>query len=363
MKFNNRLACMNWLMYINEYSGGGKLLGTDYENVVQAAEMYDNGQPFLFFFAEIPLLGAPGVDLSVEYNLSDFLQGNTLADISVAKQGEFLVSYARLLQKHHPKLLEHCYTFLEADSSKGKVEKVAQFINLPGAAVKTCLSSVLELKGMRERQEAIARTLDALAPDLELWQIGFMESRQENPLRLDFHATESGLEGLIAGAKRLGLKDFVQAAEPLLQAIGAMELCDDYAFDVDILPDGALGDTIGVELKAKELYPVLQKKQLQSKEFAKLKQLFKEHGMADERLELLPKCIFGESLNHPAMQAFYVYSYLSHIKLVWKAGKPMAAKAYLEMRVVNRDFTVNDSFRRVVSCNMIISDISRGGRL
>lgn len=349
MNFNNRLACMNWLMYVNEYSGGGKLLGTDYENVVQAAEMYDNGQPFLFFFAEIPLLGVPGVDLSVEYNLSDFLQGNALADTPVAKQGEFLVSYARLLQEQQPEILEHCHTFLEADSSKGKINKVAQFINLPGAVAKAYLAPVLEWKGMQERQGAIENTLDALQPDLELWQIGFMESRQENPVRLDFHTTESGLEGLIAGAKRLGLKDFVQAAEPILNEIAALEICDDYAFDVDIMPDGSLGDIIGVELKPKELYPVLQKKLLQSKDFARLKQLLTEQGMADERLELLPNCIFGESLNHPAMQAFYVYSYLSHIKLVWKAGKPMAAKTYLEMRVVNRDFTINGSFRRVVN--------------
>lgn len=349
MKFNNRLACMNWLMYINEYSGGGKLLGTDYENVVQAAEMYDNGQPFLFFFAEIPLLGAPGVDLSVEYNLLDFLQGNALTDTAVAKQGEFLVNYARLLEEHHPELLEQCYTFLEADSSKGKINKVAQFINLPGAVTKDCLAPVLVWKGMQERQGAIEKALAAAAPDMELWQLGFMESRQENPLRLDFHTKETGLEGLIAGAKRLGLKEFVQSAEPMLKDIGAMDLCDDYAFDVDILPDGGLGDTIGVELKPKELYPVLQKKQLQSKDFAKLKKILKEQGMADERLELLPNCILGERLNHPAMQAFYVYSYLSHIKLVWKAGKPTAAKAYLEMRVVNRDFTINDSFRRVVN--------------
>lgn len=348
-EFNNRLACMNWLMYINEYSGEGKLLGTDYENVVQAAEMYDNGQPFLFFFAEIPLLGAPGVDLSVEYNLSDFLQGNALADTPVAGQGEFLVNYARLLQEHQSELLEHCYTFLEADSSKGKIQKVAQFINLPGNITSTCLAPVLAWKGMQERQAAIEKTLEALQPDLELWQLGFMESRKENPLRLDFHTTETGLEGLIVGAKRLGLKDFVQTAEPILKNIGCMELCDDYAFDVDILPDGSLGDTIGVELKPKELYPVLQKQQLQSKGFIRLKTVLKEQGMADERLELLPNCIFGEILNHPAMQAFYVYSYLSHIKLVWKAGKPTAAKAYLEMRVVNRDFTINDSFRRVVN--------------
>ena len=349
MNFKNRLACMNWLMYVNEYSGRGKLLGKNYENVVQAAEMYDNGQPFLFFFAEIPMLGAPGVDLSVEYNLSDFLHRNTLTNTPVAKQGEFLASYARLLQKQYPELLEHCYTFLEADSSKGKINNVAQFINLPGAVTKTCLAPVLEWKGMYECQRAIEKTLAAAAPDMELWQIGFMESRQEKPVRLDFHTTETGLEGLIAGAKRLGLKDFVQFAEPLLKTIAAMELCDDYAFDVDILPDGGLGDTVGVELKPKELYPVLQRKMLQTESFAQLKMLLKEQGMADERIELLPNCIFGAPLNHRELSAFYVYSYLSHIKLVWKGCKPMAAKLYLEMRVVNRDFTINDSFRRVVN--------------
>lgn len=349
MNFHNRLACMNWLMYLNEYSGGAKLLGTDYENVVQAAEMYDNGQPFLFFFAEIPLLGKPGVDLSVEYNLASFLSGNVLAGTPVAKQGEFLVNYARLLQKHYPELMEHCYTFLEADSSKGKINKVAQFINLPGEITKACLTPVLEWKDALELQEAIERTLEALAPDLELWQIGFMESRQEKPLRLDLHTTETGLEGLIAGAKRLGLEDFVESAEPLLKAIADMELCDDYALDLDILPDGSLGDTVGVELKSKELYPMLQRKMLQTENFAKLKKLLKEQGMADERLELLPSCIFGAPLSHRELSAFYVYSYLSHIKLVWKAGKPMAAKIYLEMRVVNRDFNINDSFRRVVN--------------
>lgn len=344
MIFDNEAACRFWLDALAAADGADLLLGDDYARVVEMARIYAEGDacPALDYGAEMQLAGESGIDLSVQYALSDFVRANPLAHPLVRPAGDFLLRYTdELAAKDFPHLVDSTYAYLEADTSRGEADAVAMFLNLSGTASQEMLPFILREQGQPERLAAVSAALQEGQAELAPWYFGFMHSRKELPLRLAFYVRESaGVAGMLAALKRFGPEPGEAAAQ--LQALDALGLFT-YMLDIDILPDGSVGDTWGVELVPRALLPQQQKRMLGGEAFAQLAALLRQWGMADERVELLPRCFWSTDYTDRCSGRYVMYSYLSHLKLRWKKEKAYPAKVYIQLREIPRQKSINES--------------------
>ena len=347
-QLNNAQACKSWLEYLQTSCGATPLLG-DLQEVHAMAQLYAKGVApgsMLNYFAECPLLGKPGVDLSVQYPLKDFVKGNVLVDTQFAGQGKVFMQYAYELGKVNPAALDICYVYLEADTSLGKADESAVFINLAGNTVPLLLPQVFAWEGETERLHAVERYLAKVAGYFEPWHFGFMASRKEKPLRLTLRVVDDSMEKLLQGLRILGFATFLAEKTAFLEQLDKIGLFN-YMVDFDVMPDGSLGSTVGVELNAKNVYPVLQKSMLASDDFVKLTKYFQENGLADARMELVPRCVWYMDAPDTLQDPYYMYSFLSHFKLRWQGTEPMPAKIYLQMRTVDKQWNLNETLQLV----------------
>ncbi len=343
MLFDNGAACRYWLDRLAEQEGADRLLGENSSTVVDMARIYETGLRPLDFGAEIQLTGKSGIDLSVQYALSDFVRKNPLQDPLVGTAGDFLFDYNRqLTEKGFAHLIADKYAYLEADTSKGYAGAVAMFLNLSGKAAKEMLPFILQEQQQSERLTAVQDILQQVNDELAPWYFGFMHSREELPLRLSFYVhEEAGLSGMLSALRRLGIEPGEGAEQ--LAAVDELQLFT-YMLDVDVLADGSLGDTWGVELVPRAVLPVQQQRMLSGESFTRLTELFVQWGMADDRSAVLPRCFWScDYRDGSSGRAYVMYSYLSHLKLRWQAEKPYPAKVYIQLRNIPKQTTINES--------------------
>ena len=345
MLFDNGAACRYWLDRLAEEEGADRLLGEDVSTVVDMARIYETGLSPLDFGAEIQLAGKSGIDLSVQYALSDFVLSNPLQHPLVASAGDFLQSYTRqLTEKGFAHLIADKYAYLEADTSKGEAGAVAIFLNLSGAAAQEMLPFILQEQQQSERLTAVQDILQSVIAELAPWYFGFMLSREELPLRLSFYVREeAGLSGMLSALRRLGIEPGAGAEQ--LTAVDELPLFT-YMLDVDVRPDGSLGDTWGVELVPRAVLPVQQQRMLRGESFAGFTELLVRWGMADDRSDVLPRCFWSGGYRDASSGVYVMYSYLSHLKLRWHDGTPYPAKVYIQLRNIPKQTTINESLYR-----------------
>ena len=289
------------------------------------------------FFVEAPLAGEPAIDLSAQYFVRDFLDANPLVGRVVAPQGELFHLYAVILSKLKPALLHNCTLYLEADTSKADVKDIAYFINLAGDYVVMLLPVILTYQGKYELKSVVARLLEQGGDLCRPWHFGFMDSRESKPLRLVLALTQ-GIKKLSVLLERLGTTQLPPAAYTLLKQIEALNGFT-FMLDLDVLVDGSLGDTVGVELIPRYIAPIVQQDFFAGSQFTRLCALLSEARVADERLAALPEVVFNEELKPDR----YIYSRLSHFKLRWQQGRALPAKVYLQMRMDYKQETINQA--------------------
>ena len=289
------------------------------------------------FFAEATLKGTAQVDLSAQYAAEIFAQNNPLQGRSVEQEGDFFHYYAGELGKLKPSLLKACALYLEADIDEEEKKQVASFINLSGTIADKLLPSVLAYRGWADRHEPVTALLQRLKPWCEPWHFGFMESRREKPLRLvlilknDLQNIEELLQ--LAGALPLPV-----AGVELLQNIAELGIFS-YMLDLDILPDGSIGSTVGIELLPKDaIWPARQRMLVKTPEYERFCKLLQQANLADERLEALKNSIFT------AKNAdVYIYSRISHFKLRWQKQQALPAKAYVQLHGKQAQSCLNEA--------------------
>lgn len=347
MLFDNGAACRYWLQRLQQLDGEHRLLGTDIKPVLDMAYIYETGLGPIDFGAEIQLKGERGIDLSVQYPVQDFVQGNPLQHPLLAATGDFLHDYTqKLLQERFFPIVENSYTYLEADTSKGNGAAAAIFLNLSGEAARVMLPFILQKQQQGDRMTAVLKLLEQVKDNLASWYFGFMHSRRELPLRLSFMVREeAGFAGLLSSLSLLGL-DSYEAAEQL-KAVDELKLFT-YMLDIDILADGSVGSTWGVELTPMALLPVQQERMLVSDKFTRLLELLKQWGMADNRCDLLPSMIWDCLYGDPGRGYYVMFSHLSHIKLRWQNEVPYPAKVYLQLRELPKQYSINESIRTML---------------
>lgn len=277
------------------------------------------------FFAEATLNGTVQVDLSAQYAAEIFAKNNPLKGRSVEQEGDFFHYYAGELARLKPSLLKSCALYLEADISEETREQVASFINLSGTIAEKLLPSVLAYRGWSDRYEQVTALLQRLKPWCEPWHFGFMESRREKPLRLVL-ILKNDLQNIAELLQLAGVLPLPVAGIELLQKIAELGIFS-YMLDLDILPDGSIGSTVGIELLPKDaIWPARQRLLVTTSEYERFCKLLQQAGLADERLEALINSIFT------AKNAdVYIYSRISHFKLRWQKQQALPAKAYVQL--------------------------------
>ena len=323
--------------------GGQELWGlaaSTEAKLMNQAPLYALGQERVDFYMEAPLLGRTQVDLSAQYFAEAFAEGNPLQGLPVAQEGDFFHFYAKELATCKRQLLQHCNLYLEADITAERSPQVASFINLSGDFVQELLLSVLGYRGRLEQAHSVQELLAQLKEWCDPWHFGFMDSRKEKPLRLVLLAKQ-GLKDISKAIERVQASPIPPEGWELLAKIDALGLFS-YILDLDVLADGSLGDTIGVELiLQKAVFPASQQELVRGAQFASFCKLLQEAGMADQRMKALPKTIMAAPM--PTGADIYIYSRISHFKLRWQQGRALPAKVYAQLRPVQRQSCLNEA--------------------
>ena len=341
----NALSCICWLKDLAEHSGAAALLGNEYEPVVEMAKIYDLGEPTMDFYAESPLIGKPGVDLSVSYPGIAFLNDSLVEGHPLKEAGDFTHEYISLLAKHYPNILNYATVYLEGDTSKGTPEDLAVFLTLRDAAVYKILPELMKLQGMEERIPALENILRKCEKYLGLNQIGFMNSREGRPIRLNLVTTHDKLDDIFEGLKILGCEHLIKQCEEKLRSIEELEILG-FVLGIDVLEDGSIGSTFGIEMGPLELLPIQHRRMFQTENYKKFVQLLKDWQLADARMEVIPKCSWDKNFSIETTGGnleTYLYSFPSHFKLKWNKEGPMPAKIYLSMRRMDKQHSINET--------------------
>lgn len=343
MNYDNTLACMSWLEYLNVH-GKKEILGSLNDNVLKAAMLYDVGLPYMSYIAEFPLLGKAGVDLSAVYPLEALRHHNIFLNHPAETDGEQLQQYARFLHQLNPNIVTHGHFFLEIDSSKDKPNSYGLFIELAGNCVPLLLPQVLEAQKLSYCLKTAVRVLEKASPHLGLWYVGFMHSRPDEPLRLSLVTLNSDLEDLIKAAAAIGLNDFLTSAKDIILRLKSMDLFASAYFSIDILKDGSLGDVIGVDLHPGSFNPKEQMQKLSSSKYHEFYSFAKELGIADERIDYVKDLVFANEMKGNGDLDVDLYSILSHFKFKWKKDKLLPLKVYLQMKAYPKQRNLNEVF-------------------
>ena len=306
--------------------------------LMNQAPLYALDDARLDFYLEAPLKGEPQVDLSAQYLAEAFAERNPLLGLEVEQEGDFFHYYSKELARLKPTLLQHCNLYLEADIADEGEPKVASFINLSGDFVEELLPSVLAYRGRLKQLHPLRPLLDEIKEWCEPWHFGFMESREIRPLRLVL-ILKRGLQDLAKVLECIDAPPIPKEGRELLEKIDALGIFK-FMLDVDVLADGSLGETIGVELIPQEaIFPATQQQLVATPAFARLRELLEEARIADQRMEGLVNTITAA----PISADTYIYSRISHFKLRWQAGEALPAKVYLQMRPVKRQSCINEA--------------------
>lgn len=327
----NSQACLTWLNYLNKEQLAADILGPITPNLIKAAKAYDFPNGILAYGAEAKLLGKPGVDLSVQYWAKDFLLQNPLSSPYSKQEGELFCRYAQELNQLLPHVVSHCKLYFEADTFTGPQEaEYAAFYSIAGIAADKLLPQLLAEHKMQDRLAAVQKYRQLATPDMELWLVGFMNSRELRPLRLVFLAQQTTVAKLIKAAKNIFSKRPSDFEQKLLE-IDKLKLFN-YMLNIDIMPDGSLGKNIGIDLVFRTIQPHEQKEIVQSNNFQLFLQLLQSWQIADARVNNLNSCIQLLKLTAPDLP-YQLHSVFSHFKLTWKNEQLAPAKVYLGLKI------------------------------
>ena len=334
--FSNAQACLSWLQFLTTKNSVRKIIGTTTNELLMMAGQYDTPAANIAFFAEAPLLGDIGVDLSAQYPAICFTQGNPLRNSKLREQGRFFQGYVDALKQVIPKVIPNCHVYLETDTGSGSQE-TSCFVNLYGDIGRELIPQMLRLQGMEHLSSAIERYLKLADPDLGIWHLGFMLGRAKPIVRLVL-CTMKDKADIKGAVLRLDEKLWNKEIEEILENLDSANQFNKID-DIDILPDGSLGNMLGLEFNMKTERPEKQAEMFRSEDFEQFIQKMKQKGMADERLDGIRDALFWGAAPDKHQCHYYMCSQLSHFKLRWENGKALPAKVYLQM---SSSIEVND---------------------
>ena len=272
------------------------------------------------------------------------LAGDPWFDIHVLTSREGLDSHA-LFEHAAPPFHPHLFEWfanqesgvrqlaLSHDISKGCADNpAAQLLVSTYDSGVTC--GFLEAAGKPDAARAYRAFAERLPKGWFACYTGVFPNRPDMTLRVECipdpelqsaYAHDASL--LEAHLRQVGFDHFGDTLLARCQALAKTPF--EIEFQLDVAPDGTANPTIGASVRfacppGDEHWRAFEAEG----EAGELMQLVESWGLADDRWRLLPETAFAKRMAHQGEGATY-FCYPAFLKLRWRAGEPLDAKAYL----------------------------------
>ena len=301
-----------------------KLFGSGAQKLITAAQEYDLELTKYNALVEIPLSGAPGADISFCF-WKKLLEKTSFTTPQLQKLSPLMRHLLQFLQDEEMVFLE-----LDTASLEGKNKLPSIFWDCATGQDK--IWDGLWAPGGAPRQWEQAKDLCKSIPkEWQLYHLGFMPGRSNAPLRLIFTLREDdscSFNNAKELLNSLDYKDIPLDMKNKLQTAAELGYLN-WGIDLDLEPDGTLGNTLGAEIigLTSEIPPAHS---LTHPNAVKMFRRLQDWGLANELWQELQNCA-GEFVIAPAWTSSkgMLWVFLNHFKLRWIKGEPQVAKAYL----------------------------------
>lgn len=336
-----------WLGFLQEKAVA--LVGTGKDAILQTVRKQALLQKEQFYCLECPLQGEPQMDFSLQYRTKEFLEARDSVGDTSFRYGRFINLYGQIVGPDKN-------VFLEFDNIKGVGLVAALFLDILNVDAEKVIQRTMAFQAEVRRMPRIMEILK-IADKYELVpaNLGFIYSRLNGPLRLTFSIP---LEVLLLPSRYDSFAYFVQELEiatqsetirkafeknpeqlrqllysnPLMQDLVALSNFDylDCFLDIDIYPDGRVGDMFGIEIVPCIQSATGQRELLVSQDFADFIFFLQRIGVIDERIVCLADCILSAELAVAQESQGTLLSMISHFKLRYKQGKRLPTMVYIK---------------------------------
>lgn len=346
-RLSNYEVLEGWLDYLQDKVAA--LVGTSKDQILESVRRQNLLQREQFYCLECPLQGEPSMDFALQYQTKDFLGTRDFTGNNSFRYARFFNLYGQMVGPDKK-------FYLEFETIKGVGMAAAVFLDIHNVDAERVIQRTLAFQAEARRMPRILEIIE-IAKKYELVpsNIGFIYSHLNGPLRLTFAIQ---LEVLLLPdrydpyayfALELGMgkqsetlqKAFAKNPDQFRMFVGNTVLMQDLVelsnfdfldcyLDIDIMPDGSIGDIMGIEVVLGVQSIEGQHEMLHSKEFAEFIFFLQKINVIDERIVCFADCIFYANLPQTLDSQEVLVSMLSHFKLRYKQGKRLPAKVYLQ---------------------------------
>jgi len=344
-RMSNFKVLEGWLSYLSEVVGD--LVGPERQTIADMVRRQVVLQKERFYCLECPLQGKPEMGFSMVYASKDFLAAPNYPNGASFKFHRLFQIYSQLVSSNKS-------IVLELSASRGNMAAV--YFDIRNEMAEPLIAKLLGFQAEARRISTVREILErAQRYDLEPVGYGFVYAMFNAPLRLTF---SNPLEVLLLPDRYEVYAHFVEelalrkeskvmqkvffegseqlqqllAEEPLMQDLLALSEFEflECLLDIDVLPDGSIGETIGIQLIPAVMSIDKQHELLRSNEFADFIFFLQKIEVIDERIICLADCMFYADIPQALGETEHLFSMLSHFKLRYKKGKRLPAKVYLQ---------------------------------
>lgn len=307
------------------------LLGGCASRVRQVVRPYMIGERFPSIYLEFPLIGDPFLDVTILYNV--LAEGDVVAD-PAAEGTESMLAWYESLDEH-----------LEDGTCCG-YELDTHLERLPPAAVHFQPGSQHELVepfcaavGEPERAQLFHAQHSKMPEGWGLSFFGMFRGRPQAPLRVCGYLSQEARERCAGSPQELrraldhaGFSAYneallKQASELLSHAPGTVD------YQMDVYPDGTLGDTFAFDLQFGIAQPELVHEAFASGKAGEVMAWLEAHGIADARWRQAIDATFARAvpveLDDGSLGSFAFTVMPQWVKVRWKAGVLQPSKLYV----------------------------------
>ena len=284
------------------------------------------GPSFPELWFELPLLGDPWFDLHVLTSRDDLTPDMEFPPERTGGCPEAFRWFA--CEQRNVRQLALSY-----DVSSGDISRPAVQI-LVGKREPEVICSMLEAVGRADAEESYRTFASNIPKGWFACYTGVFPSRKGHNLRVeciparalqDEYAHDPAL--LEHDLRSVGFEGFGETLLDRCTLLAGTPM--QYEMQFDVMPDGSAGSTLGASVRFYPPPSAAGRCAFENDGPARtLMGHVEEWGLADERWRLLPQTAFAKRVRRGG-KLLTIYCYPAFIKLRWRNGEPLDAKAYL----------------------------------
>ena len=307
------------------------LFGSCVPRVREVVHPFLVGTSFPEIYLEFPLLGEPFLDVTLLYSN---LPEQTRIDSPLAEGCEEIVSF---YQRERSRIDDISFGF-ELDCSRNDAS--AAGIHFQPRSHTELVDPFCQVAGEPERAALYHAQNARMVEGWSLDFFGMFRGRKSSPLRVcGYINPEAGkrcAKDPILLGKTLTQAGFEDFDDTLLeQAARVLELAPDAIdFQLDVLPDGRLGDMFAIDIRFDTMRSSVVKESFTGGVCADIMKQLMNWGIADERTQLMPDMTFTRGLrfeDEGEMKNYALVLTPAWLKVRWRAGVLQPSKMYMRM--------------------------------